>query len=138
VLCIYDAINHLLEFEDWERVFDTALAHLEPQGVFVFDMNSEERLDWFVGRPAVAAEFGHANVVVIDVVHGGGRLRNWDLRFFEHVAGDEYRHSREVIPEVAFPVEHVRAALDRRFGTVEEVDDGGRLWFACRDPAASA
>jgi SAM-dependent methyltransferase len=138
VLCIYDAINHLLEFDDWERTFDTALAHLEPEGVFVFDMNSEQQLDWFVGRPAVALEFGEANVLVIDVVDGGGRLRNWDLRVFEHVAGEEYRHVRELIPEVAFPAEQVRAALAERFGKVEESDDSGRLWFACTDPRAAA
>jgi SAM-dependent methyltransferase len=138
VLCIYDAINHLLEFDDWKRTFDTALAHLEPEGVFVFDMNSEEQLDWFVGRPAVALEFGEANVLVIDVVDGGGRVRNWDLRVFEHLAGEEYRHVRELIPEVAFPAEQVRAALAERFGKVEESDDSGRLWFACTDPRAAA
>jgi hypothetical protein len=88
VLCLYDAINHLTDFADWERTFDTAVAHLEAAGVFVFDANSVERLDWFVGRPAVAQEFGEADVVVIDVVDGGGPLRNWDLRVFERIEGD--------------------------------------------------
>jgi SAM-dependent methyltransferase len=138
VLCLYDAINHLTAFEDWELVFDTAVAHLEPGGVFVFDMNSADRLDWFVGRPAVARDFGHRSVAVIDVVDGGGPIRNWELRFFEHVDGETYRHAREVIAEVAFPEDEVRGALERRFGRVESVDDNGRLWFTCRDPRPPA
>lgn len=137
VLCLYDSINHVVRFEDWERTFDTAVAHLQPRGIFVFDMNSEERLDWFVGRPAVALEFGDANVVVIDVVDGGGRVRNWVLSVFEHVGGDDYRLARETIAEVSFPAEQVRASLERRFRAVEERDESGRLWFACREPIAA-
>jgi SAM-dependent methyltransferase len=133
VLCLYDAVNHLLGFDEWERLFDTALAHLAPGGVFVFDVNSEERLDWFVGRPAVALDFD-GGVAVIDVVDAGGRIRNWDLRFFESLGDDRYRLTREVIPEVAFPEADVRVALESRFADVRVEDDNGRLWFACRDP----
>jgi hypothetical protein len=39
---------------------------------------------------------------------------------------------------VSFPPEQVRGALAERFGTVEDSDDSGRLWFACRDPVAAA
>ena len=135
VLCLYDAVNHLLTFEDWERTFDTAVAHLRTGAVFVFDVNSEERLDWFVGRPAIAFEFD-GGVAMIDVVDGGGPIRSWDMRFFEHVEADAYRLSRERISEVAFPEVDIRAALESRFGEVRVEDENGRLWFACRDPRA--
>jgi SAM-dependent methyltransferase len=133
VLCLYDSINHLPALEDWERVFDTALAHLAPGGVFVFDMNTEDRLDWLAGRPAIALDFGAANVAVIDVT---GRW-DWELRIFEQVGANEYRLYQETIVEHAFPVEDVRAALGRRFASVEVEDDRGRLWFTCRDPVAA-
>jgi len=136
VLCLYDAVNHLPAFDDWERVFDTAVVHLRPGGVFVFDVNSEERLDWFVGRPPVALDFD-GGVAVIDVVDGGGPIRVWELRFFEHVEGDLYRLSREEIRQVAFPEADVRAALESRFGEVRVEDENGRLWFTCRDPRTS-
>ena len=135
VLCLYDAVNHLLEFEDWERLFDTAAAHLRPGGVFVFDMNSRERLEWFVGRPAVALDFGDANVAVIDVADGGGRIINWELRFFEQLEGDRYRLTRETIREAAFPEPQVRAALETRFASVAVEEESGRVWFACRTRA---
>jgi SAM-dependent methyltransferase len=136
VLCLYDAVNHLPDLADWERVFDTAVAHLRPGGVFVFDVNSEERLDWFVGRPPVALDFDRG-VAVIDVIDGGGPVRIWELRFFEQIDGDRYRLSREAIRRVAFPEADVRAALESRFGEVAVEDENGRLWFACRDPHAA-
>jgi SAM-dependent methyltransferase len=136
VLCLYDAVNHLLELGDWERVFDTAVAHLRPGGVFVFDVNSEERLDWFVGRPPIALDFD-GGVAVIDVVDGGGPVRVWELRFFEQLDGDRYRLSREEISQIAFSEADIRAALEPRFGEVSVEDDNGRLWFACRDPRTS-
>src|SRR5581483_7925995 len=126
-----DLSPEMPEFDDWERLFDTAVAHLRPGGTFVFDVNSEERLDWFAQQPAVALDFGERNVAIVDVVDGGGRIRNWELRFFEHVDGDRYRLSREVIAEVAFPEAQVRAALEARFAEVDVVEDNGRLWFTC-------
>ena len=76
-------------------------------------------------------------VAVIDVIDGGGPVRIWELRFFEQVAGDRYRLSREEIHEVAFPEADVRTALEPRFGEVGVEDENGRLWFACRDPRAA-
>jgi SAM-dependent methyltransferase len=137
VLCLYDSINHLLRFEQWERLFDTAVAHLGVGGVFIFDMNSQERLDWFVDRPAVAFEFGEGHTIVIDVTDGGEGLRDWTLRVFEHIAGDRYRLAEETIREIAFPSERVRATLEERFASVAEHDESGRLWFVCRDPTVA-
>jgi SAM-dependent methyltransferase len=136
VLCLYDSINHLLRFEDWERLFDTALAHLAPGGVFVFDMNSKERLDWLAAQPAVAYEFGKGHTIVIDVTEGGDGVRDWKLRVFEHVTGDEYRLVEERIHEIAFSAEQVRAGLEARFASVVEHDESGRIWFVCADPIA--
>lgn len=46
VPCVYDSINHLLEFEQWDAVFECAHAHLREGGVFIFDINTERRLAW--------------------------------------------------------------------------------------------
>lgn len=43
-----DAINHLPNAESWRRLFDRVFQSLRPSGIFIFDMNTEERLleDW--------------------------------------------------------------------------------------------
>jgi ubiquinone/menaquinone biosynthesis C-methylase UbiE len=45
ILCMYDSINHLLEYDDWIGTFNSVRRHLNPGGIFVFDMNTLARLD---------------------------------------------------------------------------------------------
>ena len=40
ISCNYDAINHLLKFSDWKKMFKKAFKHLENGGVFTFDFNT--------------------------------------------------------------------------------------------------
>src|SRR5207244_1364995 len=131
VLCVYDSINHLLRFEDWERAFDTAREHLGPEGVFVFDVNTRERLQAFADGRSVAEDFGEGNVLVIAVESSGQDIFTWQLRVFERLGDGEFRLHQEAIREAVFPVDRIRAGLGGRFGAVHELESGGRLYCAC-------
>lgn len=39
--CLYDSLNYVLEAEHLQAVFVAIARHLEPGGIFIFDMNSE-------------------------------------------------------------------------------------------------
>jgi predicted TPR repeat methyltransferase len=140
VLCVYDSINHLLKFGQWEAVFERAHAHLEEGGIFVFDVNTERRLASFVPQPAVTQWFGDANLMVMDVVDGGKGVFVWSIRVFEHLGDGSYRLHTEDIREVAFPADRIRRALQKRFRRVWTYDrersrpspSSRRLHFVCR------
>jgi SAM-dependent methyltransferase len=140
VLCVYDSINHLLKFAQWEAVFDRAHAHLEDGGLFVFDVNTERRLASFVPLPAVTQWFGEGNLMVLDVVDGGKGVFVWSIRVFEHLGDGSYRLHTEDIREVAFPADRIRRGLQKRFRRVWTYDEersrpssaSGRLHFVCR------
>ncbi len=57
VTCNYDAVNHLEQFEDWKKFFKKAFTHLNKGGYFVFDYNTNHKLErfknsfWFTERP---------------------------------------------------------------------------------------
>lgn len=42
VTCLFDSINHITNPDDLIKVFSRTYAHLKDNGVFVFDVNSEE------------------------------------------------------------------------------------------------
>lgn len=140
VLCLYDSINHLLKFVHWEAVFDRAHAHLHDGGLFIFDVNTERRLASFVPQLAVTQWFGDGNLMVMDVVDGGGGVFVWSIRVFEHLGDGSYRLHTEDIPEVAFPADRIRRGLEKRFRRVWTYDTersrpspaSGRLHFVCR------
>jgi SAM-dependent methyltransferase len=139
VLCVFDSINHLLTFEAWEAVFDRAREHLNPGGIFVFDVNTPRKLAAFAASPAPTVQwFGDGNLLVLDVVdHDGAYL--WRLRVFEHLGGDEYRLHRSDIPETAFDHAQIREALAGRFARIRVYDAersrpsaaSQRLHFVC-------
>ena len=63
VLCLFDSINHLLRWARWEALFDRAGEHLEPNGVFVFHVNTPSRLAALAaGQPWVPSFY--ANLLV--------------------------------------------------------------------------
>jgi predicted TPR repeat methyltransferase len=140
VLCVYDSINHLLKFKEWEAVFDRAHAQLEDEGLFIFDVNTERRLASFVPLPAATQWFGDGDLMVMDVIDGGRGVFVWSIRVFERLGDGSYRLHAEDIREIAFPADRIRRSLEKRFRRVWTYDAGrsrpspssGRLHFVCR------
>ncbi|HST25627.1 MAG TPA: class I SAM-dependent methyltransferase [Gaiellaceae bacterium] len=139
VLCAHDSLNHLERFGDWEAVFDRALEHLEPGGIFVFDMNTQSRLAELTASATVARWCGADDLVAFDVSRDD-LSTVWSVRFFERVSPSAYTlHTRE-IREVSFPVADVRVSLERRFRSVRLIDPErsrpssrtARAHFVCR------
>ena len=120
-ICPYDAINHLLRFGDWVKTFKAVKRHLNPQGVFVFDMNTEFRLDELIAQPPFAHEFD-SGTLVINVVDAGRGVSDWQLKIFERESGSHFRLYRDSIKEVSFSADSVRKALNREFGNVRVFD----------------
>jgi SAM-dependent methyltransferase len=139
-LCLYDSINHLLNFWQWEQVFDLARAHLSERGVFVFDVNTEHQLRVFSEQPPWVHWFGDGDLMVLDVRAESGGVYTWSIKVFEHVGSKSYRLHAEDIPEVAFSAERIKRSLSERFPRVWTYDQrrsrptarSERLHFVCR------
>ena len=140
VLCVYDSINHLTRFQDWEAVFRRARAHLNDNGVFLFDINTVHRLETFrAGRPAVQW-FGDGSLIVMSIVPAPRGAVDWEISVFERVRGSTFRLHLDVIRETSFPIERIRAALRKRFTRIWTYDatrtrpsaQSNRLHFVCR------
>jgi SAM-dependent methyltransferase len=140
VLCVFDSINHLLTFEEWEAVFDRALEHLAEGGIFVFDINTEAQLERFAAQPPLSQWFEGANVMIMDVSRAADGVYLWTIRVFEDLGGDNYRLHAEDVPEVTFPPQRIKSSLLERFAQVRVYDASrarpsprsGRLHFVCR------
>ena len=140
VLCVFDSINHLVSFADWERVFDRAAAHLADRGVFVFDVNTERQLAEFAVAPPWTQWFGDDNLLLIDVRDEQHGVYIWKVRVFEHRDDSTYRLHVEDIRETAFPLARIRQALAARFRHIRVFDAersrpttlSRRLYFVCQ------
>ena len=141
VLCIFDSLNHVPTFAGWEAVFDRAREHLNPGGIFVFDVNTPRKLAALAASPGPLVQWlDDGNLLLIDVVDRGGGVYLWRLDVFEHRGDSDYRLHRSDIPETAFDVAQIRQALADRFARVWGYDAersrpsaaSQRLHFVCR------
>jgi SAM-dependent methyltransferase len=140
VCCVFDSINHVPAFADWRRLFANVYDHLSAGGVFIFDINSQKKLNRHIAEPAWVHRFGN-NFLIMKVT--GTRNRrgsNWNLKVFEHAARNRYVLHEENIQEVSFPVPEIVRALKVHFPSVQVIDterkrptpESERLYFVCK------
>ncbi len=55
ICCAVDSIKHILRFSDWRTLFPHVERHLAEEGCFIFDINTQRKLDRHIGKPASVA-----------------------------------------------------------------------------------
>lgn len=139
IVCVFDSINHLLNFAAWKKVFRQAALHLRDDGLFIFDVNTLGKLGRLAKGPVWSREFDR-DLVVIKVTGGRRGIFAWDVKIFEHQTKSVYKLFHETISELAPPHKRILAALRARFKQVKVIDPGGarpsdqseRLFFVCK------
>jgi SAM-dependent methyltransferase len=121
ICCVFDSINHLRRFSDWKRVFANVRRHLSPGGCFIFDINTQRKLERHIAEPPWVHRFGE-NVLIIDVTALPNRASNWNIKVFEHMNTNHYILHEEDIVEASFPSRKIVTALRAHFDKVGVFD----------------
>jgi SAM-dependent methyltransferase len=126
ICCVFDSINHIMRFSDWKKVFGSVRRHLLPRGCFIFDINTQRKLERHIAEPPWVHRFGK-NWLIMDVTSIANRASNWNIKVFEHVNKNSYALHEENIVEVSFSPGKIVAALTAHFAKVRIIDpDRGR------------
>jgi SAM-dependent methyltransferase len=141
VLCVYDSINHIRRFSDWKKVFARVRQHLSPGGCFIFDINTQRKLERHIAERPWVHQFGN-NLLIIDVTAIANHGSNWNIKVFEHVNHTRYVLHEEDIVEVSFAVAKIMGALRSHFVDMRVVDPdrrrptekSERLFFIAKRP----
>jgi ubiquinone/menaquinone biosynthesis C-methylase UbiE len=139
IICVFDSINHILSFADWKKVFRSAARHLTEDGLFLFDINTERKLQRHIQDPPWVKPFD-GNLLIMDITDAGNGVSNWNIKVFARQTKDSYKLFEEDIQEKSFPATQIREALLEKFEAVKIIDPirrrpGGRserLYFLCR------
>lgn len=140
ICCVFDSINHVSSFAQWKAVFSNVRKHLSAGGVFIFDINTQKKLDRHIAEPAWVHKFG--NNFLVMKVSGTGKKKgsNWNIKVFERVSGNRYLLHEENIQEVSFPAAKIVSALRAHFASVEILDgdrkpparNAEKIYFVCK------
>jgi SAM-dependent methyltransferase len=124
VICVFDSLNHLVNFEQWTSMFTAVHRHLHEGGIFCFDVNTVGELRRLGDEPAWVYDVGD-HVLIMDVTTRADGLSSWHIQVFEHVGEMQYRLHEEVIGELAVSLWRIRSALEGAFELLEETSDSG-------------
>ena len=121
IFCVFDSTNHVRPFAEWKKVFANARRHLRPAGCFIFDINTQRKLERHISEPPWVHRFG-GNLLIIDVTALPNSASNWNIKVFEKVNGNHYALHEEDIIEVSFPLPQILAALRVQYAKVRVID----------------
>lgn len=141
VICPFDTINHVTSFAAWKRVFANAHAHLNPKGVFIFDVNTEAKMERYRTEPAFA-EILKNETSIVDVQRVRRYRYKVNLKLFKREKGDLFRHHELLIPEIVVPTPQIVKELAKYFRRVslfdpdrkKPTDETEELFFICQQP----
>jgi ubiquinone/menaquinone biosynthesis C-methylase UbiE len=141
IVCPFDTINHVTSFAKWKNVFERAHRHLNPGGVFIFDVNTEHKMEEYRSDP-ITADVENDVVSMVQVKRR--RRYHYDviLKIFRRRTGSEFTLNEMILPELVVPTPTILRELAKYFRTVTLVDPDRRrpsscteeLFFVCRDP----
>ena len=126
VTCCLDSLNYLLTHEDLEQCFACVHNYLDPNGLFLFDLNTPYKVRHVYGDNAYVLE----DELVWDeglateeraAVYCGWQNRfspesaicDFDLSIFEELPNGTYRRSDEHQQERCYELSEIRAALEK-------------------------
>jgi SAM-dependent methyltransferase len=124
VTCFYDAVNYLTETEDVALVFSCVAAALNPNGLFVFDVNTREKFN---------AVWNDSCFVAVDRDDLFGVYQSWyqpetgisplALSFFVRSADGRWDRFDEEHVERAYPLDELTTLLNASGFTVNAMLD---------------
>jgi SAM-dependent methyltransferase len=134
VVCAYQGLNHLLSLAAWKNTFDCVREHLNPGGLFVFDIITVGELHQLASVPRIVEEFA-GNYLLIRVRTADGMIFHWHIEVYELRPDGRYELITQTVSLRSFPLADIREALRAGFTGIETIGDDDRIWFACRKPA---
>ena len=120
VVCCLDSINHLTRRGELSRCFSLGHNYLNPDGLFLFDMNTPYKFEHTYGNNAYVLEDelvwedGERSAIYCgwqNTYHPESGLCDFDLSLFEEDVDGRYRRSDEHQVERCYDLETVKALL---------------------------
>jgi cyclopropane fatty-acyl-phospholipid synthase-like methyltransferase len=139
ITCLYDSVNHLLSFNEWESFFNKSYKHLKEGGIFIFDINTLYKLKKLSQDNPLEKSVRDKNII-IKVSSLPNNIFNWNTQIIKSDSDGSVEKYEENIKETSFEIKKITDVLSNIFKNVKVVDYNGnepsvnskRVYFVCR------
>jgi SAM-dependent methyltransferase len=138
IFCVYDSINYLRRFAQWESTFKSVNNHLNEEGLFILQTETPRILK--AANPYRRKKMFTSGVrefskgYYYDIGIAKGNILTWDCRIFEKLSNGLFQLNKYKFDEAIYPVARVKKALSNHFEILETnlMEKGRIVVFVCR------
>lgn len=112
VVSICDSMNYLTDYEDFVETLRLVNNYLDPQGVFIFDLNTVHKYRDIIGDSTIAEARDQCSFIWDNSYDEDSQINQYDLSLFIQEEDDLYRRFDETHYQRAYTLDEVRKAVD--------------------------
>ena len=143
VVSVCDSLNYITEEEELERVFSLVNNYLDPEGIFLFDMNTIYKYQTMIGDATIAENREEGSFIWENSYDEKTGINTYELALFLPREDGLYEKTEEVHYQRAYSLEKTKELLEKaglEFIAVYDAytmeppkKDSGRLTFVVRE-----
>ena len=111
VVSICDCMNYILEYEELVEVFSLVNNYLDPEGIFIFDLNTIYKYETLLGDSTIAEDREESSFIWDNYYDEKTMINEYDLSLFIREESGLYRKYTETHYQRAYSPDTVKAAL---------------------------
>ncbi len=135
ITCLTDGVNHITDVRKLKRLLKLALNYLDYGGVFIFDINSEEKLSETLGNNVFYDIDDDVSYIWQSNYNAKSRICRCELTFFIKEENGLYKKSECSIREKAYGIQEMKEFLkEAGFINIRSYKKGERIYFAGQKP----
>ena len=143
VISVCDSMNYLTDEEDLEYLFALVNNYLDPQGIFLFDMNTVYKYQTMIGNTTIAENRDEGSFIWENSYDEETGINTYELALFIPREDGLYEKDEEVHYQRAYPLEKIKELIGKAGMELLAVydaytleppkEDSGRLTFVVRE-----
>lgn len=110
-LSICDSMNYILEYEDFVTVLERVKLFLEPDGVFIFDLNTYYKYEQILGEQVIAEDREDSSFIWNNYFDEESCVNEYELNLFVKQENQLYKKYIEYHYQKAYKIEEVKQAI---------------------------
>ena len=107
IVSVCDCVNYVTEKNELQEVFRLVNNYLDPQGIFIFDFNTEYKYREVLGNQVIAEDRDECSFIWENYYDEETRINEYDLTLFIPEAGELYRRYAETHYQRNYKVEQI-------------------------------
>ena len=111
VISVCDSVNYITKKEELRKVFQLVNNYLDPEGLFIFDFNTEYKYRELIGETVIAEDREDVSFIWFNEYDEESHLNDIDLKVFVQEEGNIYQKFQEEHIQRGYTLDEIKQLL---------------------------